>query len=44
MRVQNVSKKNVLFLRRFRLLIKAFDTLLLDSFFFWKHFLFLPNI
>lgn len=40
----NLSKKNVLFLHRFRLLMKTFDTVLLDSFFFWKHFLFSPNI
>lgn len=42
--VHNLSKKNVLFLHRFRLLIKTFDIFLLDSFFFWKHFLFPPKI
>ena len=41
--VQNFSKKRALFLHRFRLLMKTFDPFLLDLFFFWKCFLFLPR-
>lgn len=41
--VQNFSKKRALFLHWFRLLMKTFDPFLLDLFFFWKCFLFLPR-